>query len=211
MIRLQSRVRLLSFVICGLIAITTSACTRHTVSRSTIPSHKSIDGSYYTVQSGDTLWGIAHSFGLNVEEIASVNELTNPQHLESKMHLYLPSPEETSQFLWPVRGDSRAADLYQGLRIQSPGSRAVRASRSGIVAVAAAHLSGWGKTVIINHRDGYITVYAELDSITVQPGSTVRQGTVVGLVQSEPLYFEIRKEGSVTKAEDVLSLLPQSS
>lgn len=86
-----------------------------------------------------------------------------------------------------------------------PGGGLVRASRTGRVAVAAQDLAGWGKTVLLDHGDGFVTVYSGLDQVLVSPGLTVRQGNPIGRVDRHPLYFEIR-EG--VRARDPLRLLP---
>ena len=82
----------------------------------------------------------------------------------------------------------------------------VRASRSGRVAVATQQLSGWGKTVVMDHPDGHLTVYAGLDQILVSPGTELRQGTPLGTLGSRALHFEIRYRAS---ARDALALLPK--
>jgi septal ring factor EnvC (AmiA/AmiB activator) len=81
----------------------------------------------------------------------------------------------------------------------------VRASRTGRVAVAARHLQGLGPTVILDHGDGYVSVYAGLDQLLVSPGVRVEQGNPVGRLAGDPLYFEIRYQ---TRLSDPLRLLP---
>jgi murein DD-endopeptidase MepM/ murein hydrolase activator NlpD len=100
-----------------------------------------------------------------------------------------------------VRGGTAAT----GVEISaSPGSL-VRASRSGRVAVAARQVSGWGKTVIIDHLDGHLTVYSGLGQILVSPGSSIRQGMPIGNTGSAALHFEIRYGSHL---QNTLALLP---
>lgn len=73
------------------------------------------------------------------------------------------------------------------------------------MAVATRRLSGWGSTIILDHLDGYLTVYSGLDRILVSPGSTLRQGIPIGSIGPRTLYFEIRY-GEATK--NTLALLP---
>jgi murein DD-endopeptidase MepM/ murein hydrolase activator NlpD len=150
----------------------------------------SLSGSSYTVRPGDTLWRIARSYGLSVPQLAAANRMSGSSHLRVGQKLFLPLPAESQQFLWPVRGRiARAAD---GLQIVAPAGSLVRASRTGRVAVATRNLSGWGRTVILDHFDGYLTVYAGLEQILVAPGVDVRQGLPLGSVSSGALHFEIR-------------------
>ena len=74
-----------------------------------------------------------------------------------------------------------------------------------MVAVASQHLAGWGKTVILDHGDGYVTIYAGLQDVLVSPGLQIAQGNPVGRLGQRPLYFEIRNDA---RPLDPLKLLP---
>ena len=119
--------------------------------------------------------------------------------------LFIPLPPETTRFLWPVRGSSRTSGTSHGIEIVAPPGSLVRASRSGRVAVATRHLAGWGKTVVLDHFDGYLTIYSGLDQMLVAPGAALRQGMPIGNVGSHMLHFEIRY-GETPR--NVLALLP---
>jgi septal ring factor EnvC (AmiA/AmiB activator) len=80
---------------------------------------------------------------------------------------------------------------YRGVR--------VRAVHSGVVRLAQP-LSGYGKLVLVDHGEGYFTVYGFLAQISVKVGQRVRLGSVVGKSGEDPLtgrsaaYFEIRDQ-----------------
>ena len=59
--------------------------------------------------------------------------------------------------------------------------------------------------MVIDHLDGYFTVYAGLEQLLVAPGMTVPQGTAVGNIGTRPLHFEVRY-GALPK--NSLTLLP---
>ena len=162
-----------------------------------------LQGSYHVVRRGETLWRIAHAYGLDVGSIASVNRLPSTTHLRVGQKLFIPLPAETRQFLWPVRGS--VSRIGSGVEISTTPGSLVRASRGGRVAVAAHRLSGWGQTVVLDHMDGYLSVYAGLDQILVSPGAHLRQGIPLGNVGARPLHFEIRY-GSAPK--NTIALLP---
>src|SRR5690606_5356536 len=46
----------------------------------------------YTVQAGDTMFSIARSFGLTVEELAAANNIANPNIIDVGDVLIIPSP-----------------------------------------------------------------------------------------------------------------------
>ena len=173
------------------------------------PSISPAEGSYYRVQRGETLWRIARDFGWDPQTLAAINKLRNPTHLTPGQQLFIPAAPETNRFLWPVRGNFSAGRSVHrfggGIQIPAELGALVRASRTGRVAVAAQQLSGWGKTVVLDHGDGYLTVYAGLDQLLVAPGAMVRQSQVLGRTGRDPLHFEIR---SGADAQDPLKLLP---
>ncbi|MBI2885401.1 MAG: peptidoglycan DD-metalloendopeptidase family protein, partial [Candidatus Omnitrophica bacterium] len=169
-----------------------------------------IEGSYYRVQRGETLWRIGHDFGLTPHAIARANKLPGTASVSVGQVLYLPAPQNTSRFLWPARGHVQTMRGAPGsanitLQIAVPEASAARASRSGRVAVAAQQLSGWGRTVVLDHGDGMLSLYGGLEQILVNPGATVRQGNAVGMVGRSPLYFEIRQG---VHPRDPMKLLP---
>jgi murein DD-endopeptidase MepM/ murein hydrolase activator NlpD len=142
---------------------------------------------------------------LTTQHLASANRLPD-KNLKVGQRLFIPLPPETGNFLWPVRGTLRSPGSSHGIDIAAPAGSLVRASRSGRVAVATRKLSGWGQTVVIDHLDGYLSVYAGLGKIHVAPGATLRQGATVGSLGGRDLHFEIRLGNSPKNA---LALLPK--
>jgi murein DD-endopeptidase MepM/ murein hydrolase activator NlpD len=59
-------------------------------------------------------------------------------------------------------------------------------------------LPGYGNLIILNHQNGYRTVYTHLGEITVVQGQTVAEGTEIGTsgdsIDGPRLHFEIWKE-----------------
>ena len=84
---------------------------------------------------------------------------------------------------------------WKGLFISTPPT-AVRSIAEGEVAYAAP-LQGYGNTVIIDHGDGYLSIYTGLSQISAGTGSRVSARQTIGRSGSLPdgengLYFEIR-------------------
>ena len=72
----------------------------------------------------------------------------------------------------------------------------VQSIASGSVAYAGP-LSGYGNIVVVDHGDGYVSVYSGLSSVSVSPGRSVSAGSRLGTSGSLPsgeqgLYLEIR-------------------
>src|SRR3989338_4991965 len=69
----------------------------------------SLQGSYHTVRSRETLWRIARSYGLDAQALADPNPLRNPRDLAVRQQLFIPLPPESPRFLWPTRGTLKAS------------------------------------------------------------------------------------------------------
>lgn len=89
---------------------------------------------------------------------------------------------------------------WKGLFIRAHQGQEVRAVGTGKVAFAD-WLRGFGNLLIIDHGDGFLSLYSNNESLYKQPGDPVRAGDVVATVgasggQDEPgLYFELRRQG----------------
>jgi len=89
---------------------------------------------------------------------------------------------------------------WKGLFIRSQSGQEVRAVASGRV-VFSDWLRGFGNLLIIDHGQGYLTIYGNNESVLKEVGEVVRTGDAVATVgasggnQESGLYFEIRHKG----------------
>ena len=110
---------------------------------------------------------------------------------------------------WPIKGrvripfgNSLHPDLgtpYQshGIEIEFSGDLPVKSVWSGKVVFANA-FKGYNNLLIIDHGDGYYTLYAQTASLTCKVGDKISQGQIVAQTDgnSGRFYFEIRKGGT---------------
>jgi septal ring factor EnvC (AmiA/AmiB activator) len=94
---------------------------------------------------------------------------------------------------WPVKGNvihkyGKQRDLKlkttinnTGIDIKAKAGTEVKAVFIGLVSKVT-YLSGFGNTVILDHGNGYYTVYAHLDEFFVEQDMVVNAGEVIGLV-----------------------------
>ncbi len=80
----------------------------------------------------------------------------------------------------------RRQQFHNGLDIAAKHGTPIGASCSGRV-TASGWMGGYGKAVIIQHRDGYRTLYGHMSSINARKGQHVKKGQFIGRVGSTGL------------------------
>lgn len=109
-------------------------------------------------------------------------------------------------FVWPAAGNiSQGYRFYhKAIDIANKGGGSILAADSGTVAVAGwPDNYGYGNRVVIDHGNGYRTLYAHLSRINVVAGQSVNRGDVIGSMGSTGrstgvhLHFEIRAGGAL--------------
>ena len=93
------------------------------------------------------------------------------------------------------RGDG---EVWKGVFYQT--TPAIVSSIAGGTVTYADELEGFGKVIVIDHGDGYISIYSGLSEIEVAKGYTVAAGNRLGISGTLPsgmegLYLEVRYNG----------------
>lgn len=188
-----------------------------------------VSGVYHTVKEGDTIESLAKKYKVKPSDITDypLNNLQGPPYeLVPGQKLVIPGGQKpykpkivrhytgpippgaakgTGRFAWPIDGPLYITQYYwklhRAIDIGVPLGTPVYAADSGFVVYAGWNDQGYGKLVIIDHRNGFMTYYAHLSVIKVAVGMSVRKGQIIGLSGSTGrstgphLHFEIRKNG----------------
>ncbi len=182
--------------------------------------HPKTPGIYHRVEKGQTLWRIAKLYDISIDDIVKANRIPKATQISVGQLLFIPNAAEKrtlenvpsadifdkADFIWPVKG--RMMSFYgsknngvsnKGIDICVREGVNVVASRSGKVVFCDAKLKGYGQTVILDHLDGFSTLYAHNSVVLVKQGEMVKQGQPIakvgssGRVSRPCLHFEIRK------------------
>jgi Membrane proteins related to metalloendopeptidases len=127
------------------------------------------------------------------------------------------SENEAIEFMWPA-GDyehiSSGIDTYPGhtgIDIPCSLGSEIYASAPGIVTLAKKSHTGYGNYIVIDHGNGYQTLYAHCDTLLVEVGDEIASGDLIaeagrsGWATGYQLHFEIRCDENVLDPEDFVS------
>ncbi len=189
-----------------------------------------IDGALHIVTSGDSLLAIADRYKVTVDDIINyapngLLDANAPLSMATKLVIpngvkpfinqqavtYTSSAAPANakigggNFAWPANGsiNQRFWGGHAGIDVGAWTGAPVKAADGGYVALAAGGWNaGYGNHIIIDHGNGFSTLYAHLNSIFVKPGESVASGQQIGSVGNTGnstgphLHFEIRYQGS---------------
>ncbi len=123
-------------------------------------------------------------------------------------------PKGKGQLDWPVRGTVIGSfgpekhpkwgtmTMNNGIDIRAAIGTPVRAVAKARVDYTSEDYGTYGQMVILNHGDGYYTLYGHLSEILVNVGQEVEAGATIGRVgdsgslKGPELHFEVRQGGS---------------
>jgi len=211
--RLKSLNLLLPF---GFLLLTFSGCA--TAPLEPLPkASPAMPGIYHRVERGQTLWRISKTYDIDIDELVKANRIADTSKIETGQMIFIPrkpgvKPQSArplildEDFGWPVKGkiiagygQMRENAVNKGIDIQAPENARVFASRSGKVVFAGLTNGKFGKTIVIDHGDGYSSLYARNAQLLVRPGDEVVKGSSIAKIGSSGrdkakyLHFEIRK------------------
>lgn len=188
-------------------------------------------GVYHRIEKGETLWRIARAYDVEVEKIRSYNNIEDVRELKVGSLIFIPGAKKRLSvppsllsdevgkegFIWPARGKivsrftTSGENISKGIDIALPLGTEIKAAKSGIVKYSDV-LRGYGKIIIVDHQDGFSTVYAHNSKNMVKENDFVLGGEVIalsgdtGCCSGPVLHFQIRK-GEVP--QDPLFYLPR--
>jgi murein DD-endopeptidase MepM/ murein hydrolase activator NlpD len=109
----------------------------------------------------------------------------------------------SGSFAWPASGriTQRYSFYHKAFDIANHGGGNILASDGGTVVTTGWDNTGYGNKIMIDHGNGFVTLYGHLSVIQVRTGQRVNRGDVIGQMGSTGrstgthLHFEIRVGG----------------
>ncbi|ATP42296.1 hypothetical protein CSE16_21020 [Solibacillus sp. R5-41] len=152
---------------------------------------------------------ISEENGVRTERVqTNENTLVDPEDRVVVIGTKVVPSVGTGTFAWPANGGRISSQMgtrwgryHYGIDIARPSDYTIKASDNGIVKTAGRHAT-YGNYVVINHNNGYETLYAHLSKIGVSVGQVVEKGSSLGVMGSTGrstgthLHFEVHKNGS---------------
>lgn len=189
-----------------------------------------VDGVYHQIGAGDTIEGIASTFKVSADAIIDypLNNLDREDlTIQAGEWLIVPGgskpfvPRTVTAYTGPVPDDALAGSgafgwpasgtIYQGYWSAHPGidiaawlGAPVLAADAGYVIAAGWDNTGYGYNVVVDHGNGYQTLYAHLQAYYVDAGVNVTKGQQIGEMgisgnaTGPHLHFEVR-QGTVQR------------
>lgn len=182
------------------------------------------DGVYHKVEKGDTLESIAEEYEVEPSAIleSEYNDIADPETLGVGQMLVVPggskpyvaqvvytgpppagAAQGSGNFMWAVSGVITQGYWggHQAVDIGAPCGTSIYASDAGYVS-SVGWMEGYGNYILLNHGDGWETLYAHLSQILVRADISVQRGALIGRVGTTGrstgchLHFEIRQYGT---------------
>ncbi len=192
-----------------------------------------VSGIVRTVEEGDTVYTLAKTYRSNAQKIVDFpfNQFANDENFDltagdtliipdglQPEPVYQPPAQEyfaemgapagggSGQFQWPTTGyiSQYFTWYHSGVDIADPSAPAVTAAEAGRVVLAEQLSWGYGWHIIIDHGNGYSTLYGHLQEMYVSPDpgrNMVARGQAIGRMGSTGrstgthLHFEVRFNG----------------
>lgn len=189
-----------------------------------------VTGVVHKVSAGESIYSIAKKYKTDAQKIVNFpfNDFADLETfaLDVGQILYVPdgvieeakpvTPSKfvasiqagvrgSSNFIWPTSGAISQYPVWyhMALDIANPSAPAILAADSGTVIYSGCLGWGYGCHIIIDHNNGYQTLYGHLSSLGVSSGQVVSQGEQIGVMGSTGrssgihLHFEIRSGGAL--------------
>lgn len=123
------------------------------------------------------------------------------------------APAPSGSYVYPIIAPRKSGDFgkrrhpvlridrhHSGMDLAAPMDAPIRSIQAGVVIFADPY-EGYGKLVVIRHKNGMTSHYGHCNLIKVKPGQKVKAGEIIatvgssGMTTGPHLHFEVRING----------------
>ncbi len=201
-----------------------------------IQEYKGKLGKWFLADSRNSIKSLSKKFFVNINEIYSINSTGNNF---VKNYYFIPYSEEylrelgnrniirnsviswEDEFIWPLEHVYKTSSVlgfrfgkfHPGLDLPVLAEKPILAAMEGLVLLSG-YADGYGRTIIIEHKNNFTSRYAHNYANFVKKGDFVKKGQIIGLSGStghstgNHLHFEVRCKNIPM---DPLDFLPQKN
>ncbi len=176
------------------------------------PPPQKTTGVYHVVERYQTFYRICKTYGVDLNDVASLNRITDPSKIQTGQRIFIPGAKKVLKveiyiddvlseqrekdriaykkldFIWPVEGkinqsfEEAENRAHQGIDISSAVGEPIKASNAGTVIYSNNSIKGYGNLIILRHSEDLVTVYAHNQANLVEEGMWVEKGQIIGKV-----------------------------
>ncbi len=190
-----------------------------------------VTGVVHKVASGDNVYSIAKKYSTDAQKIVNfpfndfadldtfsltqgqilyvpdgVIEEEKPKYIAQRTVTQIQAGVKgTSNFIWPASGAISQYPVWyhMAVDIENASAPPILAADTGTVTYSGCLQWGYGCHIIVDHDNGYQSLYAHMSSLGVSAGEAVSQGQTIGRMGSTGrstgthLHFEVRSGGTL--------------
>jgi len=197
-IMMNLKLILIKIVLIILAILINSCATTQKVSMTT--NDNSSRGVWHRIREGQTLWRIAKTYHVSLEELKEINEIEDVVHVRQGTWIFIPNAKKVlyvqgnindaeventrMNFIWPIKGEvvksfgKIGKDYNYGIDIKTRANENVVATMSGVV-VLSGLIRGYGDTIIIEHDHDFCSLYSRNIKSLVNEGQTIEKSNVI--------------------------------
>lgn len=201
-----------------------------------IQEYKGKLGKWFLVENKESIKSLSKKYRADIDDIFSINGSGKNiiknyyfipysgdylKELERKNILRNTATSDEEEFIWPVENAFKISSVlgfrygkfHPGLDIPVYAEKPVLAAMEGLV-IFSGYSDGYGRTIILEHRNNFSTRYAHNYANLVKKGDFVKKGQIIGLSGStgnstgNHVHLEIRCKDIPM---DPLDFLPQNN
>lgn len=194
-----------------------------------INNMQALDWNYYTIRKGDNLLSIARRYDISAGEISFWNNISNPNNIQIGQRLrllrgiagtkdilrlnekdILATWKSQLHFGTPLTRWQVSANYYPygdtknyGIWMKNLSQDMVFSVEKGKVSEIG-YLRGYGYFILVDHENGWLSMYSHVEKILVQKGQKIKKGDNLARCKDDRLFFLTSYKGKPVDPQKII-------